>query len=41
MAMIGDGNTPYDHANDGKANHIAGCEVRKKKNEEATRIPSD
>ncbi|CAG8466577.1 7191_t:CDS:2, partial [Acaulospora morrowiae] len=27
MAMMGDGNTEYDHANDGKANHIAGCEA--------------
>ncbi|CAG8463110.1 5202_t:CDS:2 [Diversispora eburnea] len=27
MAMLGDGNTPYDHANDGKANHLAGCEA--------------
>ncbi|KAI9599485.1 legume-like lectin family-domain-containing protein [Syncephalis fuscata] len=26
MAMIGDGKTPYDDANDGKANHIASCE---------------
>jgi len=28
MAMMGDGNTPYDQANDGKANELAGCSVR-------------
>ncbi|CAG8442179.1 3319_t:CDS:2, partial [Acaulospora colombiana] len=27
MAMMGDGNTEYDHDNDGKANHLAGCEA--------------
>ena len=29
MAMNGDGNTPYDKDNDGKANELAGCSVRK------------
>lgn len=28
MAMLGDGKTPYDQANDGKANELAGCSVR-------------
>ncbi|GAM85275.1 hypothetical protein ANO11243_032790 [Dothideomycetidae sp. 11243] len=28
MAMLGDGKTPYDKANDGKANELAGCSVR-------------
>ncbi|EEH42332.2 uncharacterized protein PADG_07152 [Paracoccidioides brasiliensis Pb18] len=28
MAMIGDGNTAYDQAHDGKANEIAGCSAR-------------
>lgn len=28
MAMLGDGNTPYDKDNDGKANELAGCSVR-------------
>lgn len=28
MAMIGDGQTPYDQANDGKANELAGCSAR-------------
>ena len=28
MAMIGDGQTPYDQANDGKANELASCSVR-------------
>jgi mannose-binding lectin 2 len=28
MAMNGDGNTPYDKDNDGKANEVAGCSVR-------------
>lgn len=28
MAMNGDGKTPYDKDNDGKANEIAGCSVR-------------
>ncbi|RMZ74953.1 hypothetical protein DV737_g5570, partial [Chaetothyriales sp. CBS 132003] len=28
MAMMGDGNTPYDSANDGKANEIGGCSAR-------------
>lgn len=28
MAMIGDGKTTYDQANDGKANELAGCSVR-------------
>ena len=28
MAMQGDGNTPYDKDNDGKANELAGCSVR-------------
>ncbi|CAG8462799.1 12165_t:CDS:2 [Ambispora leptoticha] len=27
MAMIGDGETPYDHDNDGKSNEVAGCEA--------------
>jgi len=27
MAMLGDGNTAYDKANDGKANELAGCSV--------------
>lgn len=27
MAMIGDGNTQYDRANDGKANELGGCSV--------------
>jgi len=27
MAMSGDGNTPYDKDNDGKANELAGCSV--------------
>lgn len=29
MAMMGDGKTTYDSANDGKANEIGGCSVRK------------
>jgi len=29
MAMNGDGQTAYDQANDGKANELAGCSVRK------------
>lgn len=28
MAMVADGNTPYDKANDGKANEFAGCSAR-------------
>ncbi|TKX27306.1 legume-like lectin family protein [Elsinoe australis] len=28
MAMLGDGNTPYDKDNDGKANELAGCSAR-------------
>lgn len=28
MAMVGDGQTPYDQANDGKANELAGCSAR-------------
>jgi lectin, mannose-binding 2 len=28
MAMMGDGQTPYDQANDGKANELAGCSAR-------------
>ncbi|QDS74719.1 hypothetical protein FKW77_000743 [Venturia effusa] len=28
MAMLGDGNTPYDKENDGKANELAGCSAR-------------
>jgi len=28
MAMLGDGQTAYDHANDGKANELAGCSAR-------------
>lgn len=28
MAALGDGNTPYDKGNDGKANELAGCSVR-------------
>jgi lectin, mannose-binding 2 len=28
MAMIGDGETKYDQANDGKANELAGCSAR-------------
>jgi lectin, mannose-binding 2 len=27
MAMMGDGNTAYDKAHDGKANELAGCPV--------------
>lgn len=27
MAMLGDGQTAYDQANDGKANELAGCSV--------------
>lgn len=27
MAMLGDGNTAYDKAHDGKANELAGCSV--------------
>lgn len=27
MAMLGDGRTPYDNDNDGKANDIGGCSV--------------
>lgn len=27
MAMMGDGQTPYDKHNDGKANELAGCSV--------------
>ena len=27
MAMLGDGETTYDQANDGKANELAGCSV--------------
>ncbi len=29
MAMLGDGNTEYDQLNDGKANELAGCSVRR------------
>lgn len=29
MAMQGDGQTTYDQANDGKANELAGCSVRR------------
>lgn len=32
MAMLGDGNTPYDAANDGKANELAGCSARGMRN---------
>jgi hypothetical protein len=28
MAMLGDGRTPYDNENDGKANDIGGCSVK-------------
>lgn len=28
MAMMGDGQTTYDQAHDGKANELAGCSVR-------------
>lgn len=28
MAMVGDGQTPYDQANDGKSNELAGCSAR-------------
>lgn len=28
MGMLGDGQTTYDKANDGKANELAGCSVR-------------
>ena len=28
MAMVGDGSTAYDQANDGKANELAGCSAR-------------
>lgn len=28
MAMLGDGNTSYDVANDGKANDVGGCSVQ-------------
>lgn len=31
MAMLGDGKTTYDAANDGKANELAGCSVRRNK----------
>jgi hypothetical protein len=27
MAMMGDGQTTYDQAHDGKANELAGCSV--------------
>ena len=27
MAMLGDGQTPYDQAHDGKENELAGCSV--------------
>lgn len=27
MAMLGDGQTPYDNDNDGKANDVGGCSV--------------
>ena len=27
MAMLGDGRTPYDNDNDGKANDVGGCSV--------------
>lgn len=33
MAMMGDGNTPYDANNDGKANEIGGCSVSNKRGE--------
>jgi lectin, mannose-binding 2 len=29
MAMMGDGQTRYDQANDGKANELGGCSVRR------------
>jgi len=29
MAMLGDGQTSYDQANDGKANELGGCSVRR------------
>ncbi|KAK1073104.1 hypothetical protein LTR12_004878 [Friedmanniomyces endolithicus] len=32
MAMVGDGQTSYDQANDGKANELAGCSVRGMRN---------
>ena len=34
MAMIGDGSTTYDQANDGKANELAGCSARGIRNAE-------
>ncbi|KAF2768618.1 hypothetical protein EJ03DRAFT_294392 [Teratosphaeria nubilosa] len=34
MAMLGDGNTSYDKANDGKANELAGCSARGIRNTE-------
>lgn len=30
MAMMGDGQTTYDQAHDGKANELAGCSVSKR-----------
>ncbi|RKP24905.1 legume-like lectin family-domain-containing protein [Syncephalis pseudoplumigaleata] len=37
MAMLGDGRTPYDEANDGRANQIGGCESSFRNVEHATR----
>ncbi|GAB7360124.1 hypothetical protein MBLNU230_g7887t1 [Neophaeotheca triangularis] len=37
MAMVGDGQTSYDQANDGKANELAGCSARGIRN---TEIPT-
>jgi len=37
MAMLGDGKTTYDSANDGKANEIGGCSVRKSREARVSR----
>ncbi|EMC98632.1 hypothetical protein BAUCODRAFT_102996 [Baudoinia panamericana UAMH 10762] len=34
VAMVGDGQTQYDQANDGKANELAGCSIRGIRNNE-------
>ncbi len=36
MAMLGDGKTSYDQANDGKANELAGCSARGIRNADQT-----
>ena len=39
MAMLGDGQTSYDQANDGKANELAGCSARGIRNSDiATKV---